>query len=45
MMLSERQFKVRNYESKSAQITKNVPLMDEELRHVKMKGLKKEILD
>ena len=37
MILSEIELEIRNYETKSAQITKNVTLMDEALRHVKMK--------
>ena len=40
-MLGERNVDIRNDETKSMQITKNVTLMEEALRHAKMKGLKK----
>ena len=45
MMLNKRKLEIRNYKTKSAQINKNATLMDESLRHVKIKGLKTEILD
>ena len=45
MMLNKRKLEIRNYKTKSAQITKNATLTDESLRYVKIKGLKTEILD
>ena len=41
MISSERNLEIRNDQTKNVQITKNETLMDEVLRHVKMKGLKK----
>ena len=41
MISSERNLEIRNDQTKNVQITKNETLMDEVLRYVKMKGLKK----
>ena len=43
-MLSQRKLEIRKYITNSARMTKNVTLMDEALRNVKIKGLKR-ILD